>query len=149
MYGIGAIVHIINILPFSYFLLGPFALRRYNLLGMNPYGNRRTYYRQFWVRAFFGRFQYTLYSIFALGFIASYIKGKNVDKHLYYSFISFYHDFEEYDEEENPVAHRQLVSQLYQNKLEDSRIQILERRAKENHALKSAAFSAYADAHNI
>ena len=117
MWGPGAIVHIINILPFAGPFLWTINFKRYNWLGTNPWGNRRNYNRRFWVRIFFGRFNYHLFSLGALLYAIKLFLGNKRDKDLLYSFTSYLEEEHRFDEEEHASAHKQLVISLYKNKL--------------------------------
>lgn len=143
MYGIGALVHVVNILPFSYFLFTPFAFRRYNLLGVNPIGNRRFYYKKWWVRMFFGRFQYTFYSVFIPFMIIKNYRSNDNRNDYIANFTAFYNDYEQFDEEESSHHRNGLSKYLYRKKVSDNRNIVNDSRAQIDHDLKIKAFEKY------
>jgi hypothetical protein len=141
MWGPGAIIHIINILPFASMFLLNFAFRRGNFLGINPMGNSRTYYKRWWTRMFFGRWNYTLFTVLgSLSLAYNYQKIK-VERDQYLSFsVDYLHALERYDEEEHPQAHRTLIAHMYAKRLENARDLALKERAKRNYDEMLAAF---------
>lgn len=144
MIGPGIIVKIVNILPFAYFILSPFAIRRYNMLGMFSIGNRRTQYRQLWVRLFFGRFQYTTYAMVASFIFADFTKSRPNNKKMVAEFTAFTHHYEDFDEEESQITKNALVKKIYTERLEHDKELVLEDRAKRNYQMKIEAFNQYA-----
>ncbi len=149
MWGPGAIVSILNILPFASFILSPFLYRRGNLLGMDPYGMTRTQTRKIWVRLFFGRFNYTVFTLFGAGYLVkSYTMHKQGQRD-YFWFTSPMYEAEEYDETETPVAHDILLRRMTYNRVHTIRELVLRERAKRNHDLKIQAFEQYAKENSI
>ncbi len=141
MWGPGAIIHIINILPFSSMFLLNFAMRRGNFLGINPMGNSRTYYKRWWTRMFFGRWNYTLFTVFGTFYLVSNYHKIRLERDQIFSFSADYlHELERYDEEEHPQAHRTLVGHMYSKRLENARDLALKERAKRNYDEMIAAF---------
>jgi hypothetical protein len=146
MWGPGiATVAILNILPYSYFLSTFFVFKRYNLLGFMPQYNRRTYYRQWWVRAFFGRTQYTVYSLLVFYMTIAYFNNRKSSNQLYYYFTSPLEEMDQYDQDENEVALEKSIQAKYFKMFETSRLKILDHRAKVAHDLKIEAFNEFAD----
>jgi hypothetical protein len=141
MWGPGAIVHIFNILPFASMFLLNFAHKRGNFLGINPIANTRTYYKRWWTRMFFGRWNYTFFSIVG-GFTVIYQWGKfRGDREQYLAFTADYlHTLDRFDEEENPQAHRMAVRYMYRKRLENARDIALKERARRNYEEMIAAF---------
>lgn len=145
MWGPGLIIHVINILPFAFFIFGPFLYRRSSLLGMHPYGNRRTYYRQWWVKMFFGKSQVTVYTSACLFFFARYFVSGKQDNEQYHQFIGFTHKLGDYDEEVNVGAHKMIVKEMYVDMAHSTRDSIFAHRAQRDHDLKTIAFNKYAE----
>lgn len=143
MYGIGAVVHIINILPFAYFLFTPFAFRRYNLLGVNPIGNHRFYYRKWWARMFFGRFQYTAYGIGVPLYLLYKYLQKDITERSLTSFTAFYSDYENFDEELSSNHKLALSNYIFRKKTDENKNLIKAKRAQLDHDLKIQAFEKY------
>lgn len=148
MYGIGAAVHIINILPFANFLLLPFAYKKgYRLFDFAGAG--RWVHRRWWVRMFFGRYQYTLYSVAGLYFLASCVLGGRKEEFERAQFTTFYHDFENYEEEVGKSFRIALTNYVYVKRWNEDRDLVLEGRAQINHDNKIEAFKQYAIDNNL
>lgn len=140
MWGPGVAVNIINILPFAFVLGAPFMYRRNNLLGINPFGNSRQYFRQWWVRVFFGKFQYIFYTSIAGYLLKDYFYLRHVRQAEIDYFTAFSDD---YDESKSHRAEAALYSYLYKNKLKKQKDALLEYRAQKDHDLKIEAFNKY------
>jgi hypothetical protein len=145
MWGPGAIVHVFNILPFAGYFMWLFAFRYNNLLGTSPNAHRRNQYRQFWVRLFFGRYNYTFFSLVGFFYLIDRYRKGHYEKVQQYLFTSYLNESEEFDEEENPQAHTALVAAMYRNNYESARLSILKNRALINHDLKIQAFNEFAE----
>jgi hypothetical protein len=145
--GIGSAIYVVNVLPFAYLLYLPIASRRYNILGFYNSSNTRNYYKKWWVRMFFGRFQYTLYTVF----IAWYLTNKIMDheKTAITEFTAFYHDFDLYDAEESAQAKRILDKYIYNKKMNETKDVVLRERAEKDRELKIQAFNKYALDNNL
>jgi hypothetical protein len=141
MWGPGAIIHIINILPFAGILGYTLNFKRYNWLGSNPWGNRRQYNRRWWVRAFFGRFNYTIIGGGALCYLILAYRQNTTKENLLYSFTSYLEEEHRYDEEESASAHKQLVANLYRKRFLHTKDLVLKHRAERDRELKIAAFN--------
>lgn len=149
MWGPGAIVHIINILPFASPFIWTLSFKRYNWLGTNPWGNRRNYNRRLWVKLFFGRFNYHVFSLAGIYYLINHFTTSKKDSELLYSFTTYLEDEHRYDEEESQEAHKQLVINLYNKKLMQTKDLVLKYRADRDRLLKIAAFEEYAGKHNL
>lgn len=149
MWGPGALIYIINILPFANPILWNFMYRRGHLLGVDPHANTRHYYRKFWVRCFFGRFNYFFYTIVGIPYVIWHFQSKSRAKKELYAFTSYKHDTDEYDDEEDNRAHEALIQSLYNQKYSSTRELVLKQRAQQNHDLKIQAFNTYAEQYNI
>ena len=144
MWGPGAIVHIINILPFAGVMIWTLNNKRYNWLGTNPWGNRRNYNRRWWVKVFFGRLNYSIIGAAAFIYMMNkYFQTKN-ERALLYSFTSYLEDEHRFDEEEHASAHKQLVANLYRKRFLHTKDLVLKHRAERDRELKIAAFSEFA-----
>jgi len=141
MWGPGAIIHVINILPFASLFLLNFSFRRGNFLGINPIGSSRTYYKRWWTRMFFGKWNYTLFTVIGTtGVVYEWAKIRT-QREQYLSFsVDYLHELERYDEEEHPQAHRSLIRHMYDKRIDNARDIALKERAKRNHAEIMEAF---------
>jgi hypothetical protein len=105
--------------------------RRYNFLFLNSSApNRRNYYRQYYIRLFFGRAQYSVYFVGSLIYITSFWKKSTVNTKRYLDFVSFTHDFEEFDDEIHPAAKYSVIRHKNKKMLHDFRDRILDERAQ-------------------
>jgi hypothetical protein len=145
VWGPGAIVTIINVLPFAGVFMMNLGWRRYNILGLHPHANSKTFYRRWWVRAFFGRFNYIFLPICGFLFVARSYNNQKEEKTSYAELTSeFLHEMDKFDDEENIHAHRVMAKTLYEKRYKDVKEMILQYRAKRDHDLKIEAFNQYA-----
>ena len=146
MWGPGALVHIINILPFAgpvlYTLLYQ---KRYNWLQHSPIGNKRNYNRRWWVRVFFGRFNYFVLIMFGSFYTLRYYQERKASEEQIRLMTAHLYEHHKYDEEETITAHRVLVYDMVKRSYSKTRDNVLKERALRNHELKTAAFKEYAD----
>jgi hypothetical protein len=146
--GVGSLIYVANVLPFAYFLWYlPWGPRRGQILAMNYSQNTRFYYKRWWVRMFFGRAQYTLYTLYAMYLLATYIGRQRSTNDL--DFVAFYHDLDLYDAEESDKAKRVLDSYLYKKRINETRDLVLKGRAEVDRELKIEAFDKYALENNL
>jgi hypothetical protein len=149
MIGIGSLVYVVNILPFAYLIVSPLIFRRYNFLGMNPYGNSRNYYKRFWFRAIFGRIQIPLF-VFG-GFYYTIYTMRNNHENLKneLDFTSFLVEIEEFQEEESYLHAKAVARYRYKKSLEESRDLVLQNRAELHRENKLRAFNEYLIENNL
>jgi len=149
MWGLGAAVYVVNILPFAYLLASPILFRRYNFLGMNQYGSSRNYYKRFWFRALFGRFQYYFFGIGGSCYVIyKYTTSKN-DKKMLLDFSAFLSEIEEFPEEESKQHQLAFTKYQHEKRLLENRDLVLQKRAEIHRNLKLEAFQKYATEHNL
>lgn len=140
MYGLGAIVHVFNILPISYFLVSPFAYGRGNLPGNRSPAYYRNYYRAFWTRLFFGRFSYVIYGYGGFVYMLYLYRKDTKIKKQVSEFTSFYEHLGEYDEEIHSEA-KESLDRFKKIQLDRNNKYIIKReQAEKYHELKSRAF---------
>jgi hypothetical protein len=145
--GVGSLIYVANVLPFAYVLWAmPFGPRRWLILGMTHSQNNKWYYKRWWARMFFGRAQYTFYTLIAAFQLGKYIRGE--DAHQTY-FRAFYHDFDMFDAEESDNAKRILDKYVYTKRLNQTRDVVLQQRAEKDRELKIQAFDKYASENHL
>jgi hypothetical protein len=147
LFALGSAAYILNVLPFAYFAFFALVPKRYSVIGLGMPSNTRDYYKRWYVKMFFGRFQYTMYL-----FVAAYYAGAMFGLHRKYGideFTSFYHEFDLYDVEASAQKKRSIDRYLYNKKLGDSRNVVLKERAEKDRDLKIKAFDSYALQYNL
>ena len=143
MIGIGSLVYVVNVLPFAYLILSPLIFRRYNYLGINPYSNSRNYYKRFWFRAIFGRFQIPLY-ILGGGFYSMFLLKSHLnDKTDLLDFTAFTVENEDFQEELSPYHAKSVAVFKYNKLMDDSKNKVLQERAELHRENKLRAFEEY------
>lgn len=149
MYGLGALVYVVNLLPFAYVLASPLLFRRYNFLGINQYGSSRNYYKRFWFRALFGRFQYYFFGVGGSCYVIYRITKETDNNRLLLDFTGFLHEHEEFPEDKSEQHNHSLTRYIYNKKLTDSKDLVLQNRAEIHRNLKLEAFKKYATENNL
>ncbi len=149
MWGLGAAVYIVNALPFVYILASPLLFRRYNFLGINQYGSSRNYYKRFWFRVLFGRFQYYFIGITGSCYVLYKMTNTIVDKKRKLDFTAFLSEIEEFPEEESKQHQLSLTKYQHEKRFTENRDLVLQRRAEMHRNLKLEAFQKYATEHNL
>jgi hypothetical protein len=149
MWGLGAAVYIVNALPFVYLLASPLLFRRYNFLGINQYGSSRNYYKRFWFRAIFGRFQYYFVGIAGSCYILQKIGNSNTDKKMLLDFSAFLSEIEEFPEEQSEQHQLSFTKYQHEKRLNENKDLVLQRRAEMHRNLKLEAFQKYASENNL
>lgn len=149
MWGLGAAVYIVNALPFVYLLASPIIFRRYNFLGINQYGSSRNYYKRFWFRALFGRFQYYFFGISGGCYVIYKLANSTVDKKMLLDFTAFLSEVEEFPEEESKQHQIAFTKYQHEKRFTENRDLVLQRRAQIHRNLKLEAFQKYASEHNL
>lgn len=149
MWGLGAAVYIVNALPFAFLLASPILFRRYNFLGINQYGNSRNYYKRFWFRVLFGRFQYYFVGVVGGCWLLHKISNSGTDRKLLLDFTAFLSEIEEFPEEESKQHQLSFTKYQYDKRLTENRDLVLQRRAEIHRNLKLEAFQKYAIEHNL
>jgi hypothetical protein len=144
---LGSVIYVANVLPFAYFFWYlPFGPRRNQILAMNFSQNTRFYYKRWWVRMFFGRAQYTFYTLIAMYLISrTYFRDNSQEL----GFVAFYHDLDLYDAEQSAAAKRCLDRYLYRKMLGETKEVVLRDRAEQDRELKIQAFDKYALENNL
>lgn len=144
MLGLGVAVYVVNALPFLYVLASPIVFRRYNWLGINPYGSSRNYYKRFWFRVLFGRFQYYFYGIGGSCYVLYKSHQNRGDKKALLDFTAFLSEIEEFPEEETSDHNLALTKYKYEKTFTENRDLVLKNRAEIHRNLKLEAFKKYA-----
>ena len=143
MIGIGSLSLVANALPFIFVFTSPIIFKRYNALGINPYGNSRNYYKRFWFRFLFGRFQFIFYGVGGTYFLIHHLKSKNDEKQLLLEFTAFLDEIEAYNEEESKAHGKALRKYRYNKKMEESRDLVLDGRSELHRISKIEAFELF------
>lgn len=149
MWGLGAAVYIVNALPFVYLLASPLLFRRYNFLGINQYGNSKNYYKRFWFRVLFGRFQYYFVGIGGSLWVLYKLRSKHTDKQMLLDFTTFLSEIEEFPEEDSVQHQLSFTKYQHEKRFAENRELVLQRRAETHRNLKLEAFQKYAIEHNL
>ncbi len=149
MYGLGALVYVVNVLPFAYILASPIIFRRYNLLGINQYGNSRNYYKRFWFRALFGRFQYYFFGFGGVCYVLFKLANKDFDQRMLLDFTAFLSEIEKFPEEESFKHTNSLAKYQKDKRQNENKDLVLQRRAELHRDLKIEAFNKYAHENSL
>ena len=147
IFHLGSAVYVLNVIPFAYFFWFAFGSKRHSIIGLYLPSNTRNYYKRWYVRMFFGRFQYTVYSIIAAYQIGKYLSDDKHNSSL--DFTAFYHDLDLYDAEESDQAKRSLDRYLYKKMINNTRDIVLRERAEKDREFKIKAFDKYAYENNL
>ena len=149
MLGLGALVYVVNALPFVYLMASPILFRRYNMLAINPYGSSRNYYKRFWFRALFGRFQYYFFGIGGASYVLYNITNRGLDKKMLLDFTGFLNEIEEFPEEESHDHNIACVKYNHTKRFEENKDLVLQKRAEIHRNMKLEAFEKYANENNL
>lgn len=144
MYGIGVFAKLLNIVPFAYFIIRPFAFGRGNMPGNRQGSFYRTYYRQYWQQVFFGRHLYVTVPVSILIGFLIYRLNKNNEQNLIYRVNMVLNSLGiEYDEEENKHAKKAFLEYKIEEIENNSANKLIKERALKNYNLLGSAIDDY------
>lgn len=144
MIGIGIVSHVLNVLPFAYFLITPFANGRGGFHGNETGAVYKDYYRKYWQKLFFGRHvKITLTTLGLYHMVQSYRLGYFNDKKSWEFFAVFESLGGEYDEEYSPSAKEALIKFKKEQLLRRNYIGLAHDKANISYKLKAEVFDEY------
>ena len=149
MIGLGSLVYVVNVLPFAYLIVSPLVFRRYNFLGMNPHHNSRNYYKRFWFRALFGRFQIQFFGVGGSLALLYFFQQKNNENAEVLEFTSFLDEIEDFQEEASDEHAKQLAQYKYKKSMIESSDLVFQRRAELHREMKIKAFNEFVSEEKI
>ncbi len=144
MIGLGIFANALNILPFAYFLLAPFAYGRNVMPGNRTVPYHSSYYRRHWQRVLFGKhLWYTMPFFLFVKLAPTYAIKKNTDQLVQDYYVVAESLGVDYDEESNENTKEALnkyrIKQLFKKNFNSLSLE----RAENNYKLKSEVFDDY------
>lgn len=149
MIGIGVVSHVLNVLPFAYFIISPFAHGRGNLPGNQSGAVYKDYYRKKWQKFFFGRhLKLTVSTLVIFNLVNNYRLGQYQDLRSWEFFAVFESLGGDYDEEYSSASKQALIKFKKEQLIKRNIASLAYSKALINYNKKAEVFDEYIASQN-